>query len=123
MVLFIRACVETHRLRTLRGHGPRFIPASDDTGGEHLPEVAVVQKQGNNPVIVPVSVAGQGGTTDVYMVTGPDGRPQLLAPVGTRLMIVPSEGGQQVAAAEAGSAQIYELNVPGPRVNELDARY
>jgi hypothetical protein len=36
-------------------------------------------------------------------------------------MVVPSEEGQQMAAAEAGSAQIYELNVPGPRVNELDA--
>jgi hypothetical protein len=56
----------------------------------------------------------------VYMITGPDGRPQLLAPVGTRLMVVSSERGQQMAA-EAGSAQIYELNVPGPRVNELDA--
>ena len=58
----------------------------------------------------------------MYMITGPDGRPQLLAPVGTRLMVVPSDGGQQMATAEAGSAQIYELNVPGPRVNELDAR-
>jgi hypothetical protein len=90
--------------------------------------VAVVQKarSGNNaPIIVPLSIAGQGGTTtDVYMVTGPDGRPQLLAPVGTRLVVVPSEGHpqRQVAAAEAGSRQVYELNVPPARVGELDAR-
>lgn len=55
----------------------------------------------------------------MYMVTGP---PQLLAPVRTKLVIVPSEGAQQIVAAEAGSAQLYELNAPGPRVNELDAR-
>ncbi|KAK4042487.1 hypothetical protein C8A01DRAFT_33427 [Parachaetomium inaequale] len=132
-VLFIRACVETHRLRTGYPHSssstPDFVPASNDSkGGENLPEVAVVQKAGSNnnaPVIVPLSIAGQDGTTtDVYMVTGPDGRPQLLAPVGTRLVVVPSEGHQQqqVVAAEAGSAQVYELNAPPARVNELDAR-
>lgn len=58
----------------------------------------------------------------MYMVTGANGRPQLLAPVGMKLVMVPSEQEQQhVAAAEAGSAQIYELNVP-TRVSEMDAR-
>lgn len=116
LVLFVRACVETHRIRTLR--------VSDENGGSddgNLPEVSAVQKHGNAPVVVPVSIAGQGGSAEVYMITGPDGRPQLLAPVGTRLVVVPSDGQHHhVAVAEAGSAQVYEMNVE-TRVNELEA--
>ena len=72
-------------------------------------------------MIVPVSTAGGSGTTDVYMVTGPDGRPQLLVPLGTKLVAVPSGGHQQAPTTEADSTQVYELGVL-TRVNELDAR-
>ncbi len=114
LVLFVRACVETHQIRTAPVQKPD-VPVSDEK------EVAVVRKHESGPVIVPVSTAGGAGTTDVYMITGPDGRPQLLVPLGTNLVAVPSGGDQQVQTVEADSTQRYELGVL-TRINELDAR-
>ncbi len=143
-VLFVRACVETHRLRKATKVKVVSLPV-DTEGGKDLPEVAVNKREaetkndanelagqvlGQVPVVVPVSVAGQNGaTTDVYMVTGQDGRPQLLAPVGSTLVVVPSvsELGQgaavaeaRVQPAEAGEGQLYELSGGNRRISEMD---
>ncbi|KAK4158264.1 hypothetical protein C8A00DRAFT_28769 [Chaetomidium leptoderma] len=94
-VLFVRACVETHRVNSIYPHSPEFVLVSNGKGDENLPQVSVVQQHGNAPVAVPLAIAGHGGTsTDVYVVTGLDGRPQLLAPVGTILVGTTTHGHQ-----------------------------
>ncbi|KAK4120945.1 hypothetical protein N657DRAFT_700227 [Parathielavia appendiculata] len=86
-------------------------PSAHGTPEENLAELAgVVPRQADVPVVIPLTLASQtGGTTDVYMIAGPDGRPQLLVSAGIKLMAVPADGQRPVAAAEAASTPIYEV--------------
>lgn len=99
---------------------PVPVPVPEDKRDEKPVEVEN-DRNGANPVTVTVLNAGQPGTTDVYIVPGPDGRPRLFVPADMQLVATRSGAYQQGTTAEADSVPIHELTV-STRVSELDAR-
>lgn len=116
-LLFIRACVETHRYRT---SASKMVVPADVSGGDDLP-IVVQPNPDASTRPVRLSIPGYPGHSGLYLVPGPDGRPQLLGPMGASLQIVMPSQEHQTGAVEAGSGQIYELN-PGAGLSEMDAR-
>jgi hypothetical protein len=131
-LLAVRARVEIHRLRTHPSRRIQIVRESDPTlplDLENPPtgdptELANDEKKNPphpGPVIVPVEINGGAGMANLYMVNGPDGRSQLLMPVGMQLMAVQADDGQPqqvVGSVEAGSTAMYELPAE-VRGNEL----